>query len=298
MKTRIRAAAALGAVALFTIALAGCSKEEPQKTPEVSATEVTTPEPTEEPTPEPTLTPEPTVEPSYLVLGDDSEEAYHILFTNGTAMDLVGVQIKESSSDEYEADLLANGTAIVPDETFQLCYSPQSETLADDVSAGDAADGRAVVFNSTYDMQLTCSDGAQFVLYDLGFEDMKDATIMFSTEDSIGYVTYTSIATGDPVDTLPAQLAHAAAEQEAASSPAVSNETGRSSGSSSSDSSDSSSGSSGSSGESSSGAGSTSNESSGGSAADDSSSSGDSGSASEPDQVFDDCLEDNIVWND
>lgn len=320
--------------------LAGCSaapaEESVSVVPTVEATEAPTPTP--EPTAEATEAPTPTATP--LVLGDP-EGTREVLFTNGTAGDIVLLQVKSSDAEDYEGNLLeADATAsIVPSIPMgtQFVYryagagadtTPEPgatvaadlEEAAPDAAAEELADGRAILFNETSDMHVAMSDGTDFVLYDLSFEDMKDASILYSTEDEVGYVEYTSVSTNEPVSTLEAQKALAqtgatATEAQDEGSGASSGSTTSSGGASSSSDESSSSGGSSSSNESSESSGSDESESSGGSSSggsDESSSSGSSGSDSsgdgapepEPDgggdfsQDAGDCIEDNVIWND
>lgn len=329
--------------------LAGCSAApaEESATPEPTV-EVTEVPPTPEPTPEPTEAPTPSPTPALLMLGQLEEGAQQIVFTNATAGDIVNLQVKLSEAQDYEGNLLEEISALTdstlptipPNEQFIYCYmaegaqptaDPAATVAADLEEAAPAepteelADGREVVFNEMHDMHVVMSDGVDFVLYDLAFEDMKDVSIKYSTEDQVGYVEYTSVATNEPVSTLEAQKARVDLDQAAASAPAAAqnepdtSSAGSDSGSSSGGGSSESSGSSGSSGSSSGSSGGSSSDSSGSTGGGSTDSSGDSGSSSgsdyvpepEPDngssggdssgdisQDVGDCIEDNIIWND
>lgn len=206
LRKGMKVAAVFCAVCLAGVGAGGCSAPQAQETP-LPVIEVTTMSPTQTPVPAPTT--EPSAEPSYITLGSDTTGAFHVLMTNNTAGDIVGLQIKESEAKDYEPQLLANEQGVGPGETFDLYYHPENmpDALDEPVEDGTVSpEGRTEWKIPTYDMYVVCSDDTQFVLYDLPFDDMNDTEILFSPGDNVGYVRYRSIETGEMVNTLEAQL--------------------------------------------------------------------------------------------
>lgn len=338
----------LSLAAVFCVA--GCSAQEPAAEAS-SVSNVPTIEVTETPTPEPTVevtkTPEPSPTPSYTTFGTESPSNVALLLTNETGQDITGIRLRNSDSSEYDKNMIPDDAKVVAGEEFRLYIDPAAVDAAASAEASEGsedepekteepepvedADGRSVVFNKTYDMELTFEDETEAVLYDIGLDDLDKGEICYSAEDKVAYLKYTSLKTNEPVDTLQAQIARsrdeAAAREEEGSESEESSSSGgssqtssgsstgsqsSSSGGGSSDESESS-GSGGSSEESESSGGSSEEESSGGESSEESggseeepsgggseeeSSGGESGGEAEPEQEIGDCIEDNVVWND
>lgn len=204
---------------LSMMCMTGCSdgtKGAAEVSAEVTAeaTETATPEPTPEESP----TEEPSAEPSYVSYGKESEDAYKVLLTNGTEQDIKELKTRNSDDSEFGDNVIPSNTSVRPDETFRLYVERKSASAEPSEAAegGDAADGREIAFNETYDISLTFADGKEAVLYDLGLDDIKEAVILFSVEADVAYVSYVSTATEQTVSTLDAQIARSRDEAAAA----------------------------------------------------------------------------------
>lgn len=325
MKNMRIAAALLACLILAMAFVTGCSDLPGSADAEDRAAEepADTPEPTEEPTPEPTEEPTQTAEPTesflYNTFGTGESE---VLFTNSTDFVFKSLQVQGPAETDFAANLLAADQSIQQGETFALKYTPKPPA---EVTPDPAEE---ILFDdNVYNIQLTTDAGEKYVLYDNDLTVMGNTFVRWDEEGDVLYIEFQNKNTGDVINTLEAQLfmkdlASGAIDetpaQEAAaisSHSGTSSSSGSSSGSSSSGSgSGSSSGSggsssgssgSGSSGGSSSGSSGSAGESSGGSSSGDSSGSDSSGSSSgggddwsSGDAGTDDCLEDNIIWND
>lgn len=198
----------IGAAAVIMAAgflLNGCgAKPEPSAEPTPEATVEATPAPTPEPTPTPT--------PEYKIVGKAEDGAFEVLITNHVGQDIAGLAIKSSEDTEYPENLIPEGEVIKAEETVKLYYTPAKDQQAAETPAEPGEDERDILYRASYDVRLTCADGTTIDLYDFGFEDMKEADILF--EDGVGFVKYVSVKNGEPVDTKEAQLAKKAQMEE------------------------------------------------------------------------------------
>lgn len=310
------AAVVLACLVLAMAFVTGCSDLPASDVDDRAAVEepTETPEPTEEPTEAPTE--EPTEEPteSFLYNAYGSGES-EVLFTNDTDYVFRSLEVQGPNDTEFGADLMTADASVQQGETFALNYTPltAAEVTPD-------PEEEILFSDNIYNIRLTTDAGEEYVLYDCDLAQIDTAFIRWDEEGDVLYLEYKSVTSGDIVNTLEAQLfmkdfaAGAVDETPVQAAAAAADSAGSSGGSShSSGSSGSSSGTSGSGASSSGGSGSGSAGSSGssgsgssGSSSDDSSSSGGDSSASSGggddwssgDAGTDDCLEDNIIWND
>jgi len=220
-------AVAMGCILLLGCILTGCSANEPVESasPSPAASVEATPEPTPEPTPTPTP------EPEYRKIGTEGEGAFTVLITNNVGKDITGLEIKSSEDEAYSENLVSEGEVIAQGETVELYYMPEKaedeaketgevseETNEPEVeTASGEANAEDVLFNISYDVRLTCADESVIDLYDFGFGDMDEAELCFDEESEVGYVTYISTETGETVNTKEAQVARKVQEEEEAS---------------------------------------------------------------------------------
>lgn len=231
MNIRKKILAALGAACMGALAFPGCSSPAVPEPAAPVIEVITTPMPTDVPTAVSIETAEPSAEPSYVVLGEDTPASARVLFTNKTGREITGIRIKESDAKDFEPELVSHSRPIASDEMFELCYKSNALASMEEVEDGIVdPDQRAAVQAMTYDMKVQCSDGVAFVLHNLSFEDMKDAEILYSAEDKIGYVQYESMESRRTVNTLRSELE--TASQSLAPSSGETASPGRGSGSS------------------------------------------------------------------
>ncbi len=132
------------------------------------------------------------------ILGEETEDGYKIRLVNATGTNITGINIKTSEQAEWEfATLLENGGDVVfeKEEACWLCYTPGEEETED----------------TTYDLQIIWSDWTVGEVHDVKFSDIEEGEVQRAW-NSLPYLVYTSIATGEEIDTSADEQATAEAE--------------------------------------------------------------------------------------
>lgn len=148
-------------------------------------------------------------EPELKVIGTESKDAFKVELKNSTAKNITGVSVKLTEETEYPANMLANGDVFAVDESRNLYYTAPAAAEETAETADASADEK--VLTQGYDIQLTFEDGTTAELHSFPFEDMEAGEICFA--DEVAYLSYTSVATEDKVETKEAELAVKAAKE-------------------------------------------------------------------------------------
>ena len=115
--------------------------------------------------------------------------------------------------------MLEDGDVFTDQESRNLYYKvPEQSTEVSEESAEDTAvesEGtQEKELEQGYDIQLTFEDDSTAELHAFPFEDIEKGEICY--EDDVAYLTYTSVASKEELNTKEAELAVKAAEQKAA----------------------------------------------------------------------------------
>ena len=192
MKKKVLLFACLAAFGL-SMAVTGCSKEEPAKKSEIQ---------------------EEKKEEKLEVIGVEKDSEFQVKLTNSTAKNITGVSVKSSDEAEYPANMLKESDVFEDKESRLLCYTaPKAAEAPADAKATDK------VLEPAYDIQLTFEDGTTAVLHSFPFGDVEEGEICM---EDVVYLKYTSVASKEKVDTKGAEQAvKAQAEAEAAAKAAA-----------------------------------------------------------------------------
>ena len=192
MKKKVLLFACLAAFGL-SMAVTGCSKEEPAKKSEIQ---------------------EEKKEEKLEVIGVEKDSEFQVKLTNSTAKNITGISVKSSDEAEYPANMLKEADVFKDKESRLLCYTaPKAAETPADAKATDK------VLEPAYDIQLTFEDGTTAVLHSFPFGDVKEGEICM---EDVAYLKYTSVASKEKVDTKGAEQAvKAQAEAEAAAKAAA-----------------------------------------------------------------------------
>lgn len=159
---------------------------------------------------------------STFTIGTNSQEAVKIDVKNETGQAITAVAVKSSFEQDF-SDALEQEGDWQSDASAELYIDPAIvEVSSEKTVEGENAtvvEQSDVVLEPRTDIQITTADGMTYALHQLNIEDVKDATLKI--EDGTAYLVYTSIATGEEVNTLDAERAYqdqqkAAAEAEQA----------------------------------------------------------------------------------
>lgn len=192
MKKKVLLFACLAAFGL-SMAVTGCSKEEPAKKSEIQ---------------------EEKKEEKLEVIGVEKDSEFQVKLTNSTAKNITGISVKSSDEAEYPANMLKEADVFKDKESRLLCYTaPKAAEAPADAKATDK------VLEPAYDIQLTFEDGTTAVLHSFPFGDVEEGEICM---EDVAYLKYTSVVSKEKVDTKGAEQAvKAQAEAEAAAKAAA-----------------------------------------------------------------------------
>ena len=186
MKKKVLLFACLAAFGL-SMAVTGCSKEEPAKKSEIQ---------------------EEKKEEKLEVIGVEKDSEFQVKLTNSTAKNITGISVKSSDEAEYPANMLKEADVFEDKESRLLCYTaPKAAEVSADVKATDK------VLEPAYDIQLTFEDGTTAVLHSFPFGDIEEGEICM---EDVAYLKYTSVASKEKVDTKGAEQAVKAQAEAAA----------------------------------------------------------------------------------
>ena len=159
-------------------------------------------------------------EPELKTIGQEDKEAFKVEIKNATGKNIKGITIKQTDEESYPENMLEDGDVFTDQESRNLYYKvPEQSTEVSEESAEDTAvesEGtQEKELEQGYDIQLTFEDDSTAELHAFPFEDIEKGEICY--EDDVAYLTYTSVASKEELNTKEAELAvKAAAEQKAA----------------------------------------------------------------------------------
>ena len=159
-------------------------------------------------------------EPELKTIGQEDKEAFKVEIKNATGKNIKGITIKQTDEESYPENMLEDGDVFTDQESRNLYYKvPEQSTEVSEESAEDTAvesEGtQEKELEQGYDIQLTFEDDSTAELHAFPFEDIEKGEICY--EDDVAYLTYTSVASKEELNTKDAELAvKAAAEQKAA----------------------------------------------------------------------------------
>lgn len=137
----------------------------------------------------------------YGLIGEETEEAYQFLLTNGTGKDIVSVAVKDMEAAEFPENMLKEEDVFRDQEKRKLCFVP---VVTEEAAGETAADSEKMILPG-YDVQLKFGDGTESVLHAFPVEEMAEGVIHL--EESLAYLTYESTTTKEQVSTKEAETA-------------------------------------------------------------------------------------------
>lgn len=151
-------------------------------------------------------------------IGTHEEGDCEIQVTNCTGRDIKAMAIKLSDEEAYETELLEEDDIFGYDEERIFCFKPEreeevQEETADAEEDADAAeeeteeavDEEKQLPAKSYDILITFADDETIVeIHTFPFDDMEKGEIRAA--DGVGYLTYESLETKEPVDTKEVEL--------------------------------------------------------------------------------------------
>lgn len=123
-------------------------------------------------------------------IGEETEEGYKIRLTNATGSNIMGMNIQKTTDDSWawSDELLADGDRFEPDEAAVFCYTP-----------GEGEDE-----TTTYNVQIVFTDWTVGYLHYVLLSDMNEAQLERAA-NSLPYLVYTSLGSGEEIDTADAE---------------------------------------------------------------------------------------------
>ena len=146
----------------------------------------------------PTPTPEPTPEPP--VIGQQTDNAKFIYFSNDLRTDLKELYLRTSGSSDqnWGSNFIPSEASIRPSEKVRLYYGEEDET-----SASASGDQKASNEDSIYyDIKLVTSDGKAYEIYSVQFSDMEKASLLLAANTATAYLSYVSLSSQKETTTI------------------------------------------------------------------------------------------------
>jgi len=152
---------------------------------------------------------------SELVIGvnDGSQGVFRVELTNKTGKAITEFSIKESSEEKFPENMLPAGQTFAADEMRVLYFAPKEAAGTD---AGQTESGK--LLEPIYEAGISFEDGSRLEWKAIPFGDMEKAELCL--EGDTIFVEYTSVTTGESINTLEAAKQ---SEQLAAEEPAPEN---------------------------------------------------------------------------
>ena len=141
-------------------------------------------------------------------LGEETEGCVLVKITNAAGTDIMAINIKPSDDWAWSEDIMADEDTFEVDETSVLCYTPAAAEDGEETEADEEAEAAEPV---PQDLQIVFTDWTVGIIHNAILEDMQDVQLMRAW-NSVPYLVYTSIATGEQVDTNEAEQAIALEE--------------------------------------------------------------------------------------
>ena len=158
-------------------------------------------------------------EPELKTIGKEDKEAFKVEIKNATGKTIKGIAIKQTDEESYPENMLEDGDVFTDQESRNLYYKAPEDTTKEteentEDMAAESEKAPEKELEQGYDIQLTFEDDSTAELHAFPFEDIEKGEICY--EDDVAYLTYTSVASKEELNTKEAELAVKAAEQKAA----------------------------------------------------------------------------------
>ena len=124
-------------------------------------------------------------------IGEETEECAKLVLLNDAEGDIMSVNIRAAGETEWSLNLLEDGELFQAEEMVMLCFEPEADTL--------------------YDIQFVFSNYTGSAVHDVDFADVEHARLCRQW-NGLTYLVYTSVETGEKVDTSEAEQARAEAD--------------------------------------------------------------------------------------
>ncbi len=141
-------------------------------------------------------------------IGEETEECAKLVLFNDAEGDIMSVNIRAAGQTEWSLNLLEDGELFEQEALAVLCFEPAEDTL--------------------YDIQFVFSNYTGSAVHDVDFADVENARLC-RQENGLTYLVYTSVESGEKVDTAEAEQARAEADLTASVSGGEDNSGGSSS---------------------------------------------------------------------
>ena len=158
-------------------------------------------------------------EPELKTIGKEDKEAFKVEIKNATGKTIKGIAIKQTDEESYPENMLEDGDVFTDQESRNLYYKAPEDTTKEteentEDMAAESEKAQEKGLEQGYDIQLTFEDDSTAELHAFPFEDIEKGEICY--EDDVAYLTYTSVASKEELNTKEAELAVKVAEQKAA----------------------------------------------------------------------------------
>ena len=158
-------------------------------------------------------------EPELKTIGKEDKEAFKEEIKNATGKTIKGIAIKQTDEESYPENMLEDGDVFTDQESRNLYYKAPEDTTKEteentEDMAAESEKAQEKELEQGYDIQLTFEDDSTAELHAFPFEDIEKGEICY--EDDVAYLTYTSVASKEELNTKEAELAVKVAEQKAA----------------------------------------------------------------------------------
>ena len=158
-------------------------------------------------------------EPELKTIGKEEKEAFKVEIKNATGKTIKGIAIKQTDEESYPENMLEDGDVFTDQESRNLYYKATEDTTKEteentEDMAAESEKAQEKELEQGYDIQLTFEDDSTAELHAFPFEDIEKGEICY--EDDVAYLTYTSVASKEELNTKEAELAVKVAEQKAA----------------------------------------------------------------------------------
>lgn len=152
-------------------------------------------------------------------IGKEDKEAFKVEIKNATGKTIKGIAIKQTDEESYPENMLEDGDVFTDQESRNLYYKAPEDTTKEteentEDMAAESEKAQEKELEQGYDIQLTFEDDSTAELHAFPFEDIEKGEICY--EDDVAYLTYTSVASKEELNTKEAELAVKVAEQKAA----------------------------------------------------------------------------------
>ena len=158
-------------------------------------------------------------EPELKTIGKEDKEAFKVEIKNATGKTIKGIAIKQTDEESYPENMLEDGDVFTDQESRNLYYKAPEDTTKEteentEDMAAESEKAQEKELEQGYDIQLTFEDDSTAELHAFPFEGIEKGEICY--EDDVAYLTYTSVASKEELNTKEAELAVKVAEQKAA----------------------------------------------------------------------------------